>query len=63
MEEKDTAARGNRAAHGHEGKLRSRIFLVVLAGLVPAIVIAALGFYAVTDAHRDDVARLESFHT
>src|SRR5690348_13628939 len=46
--------------HRRKGKLRNRIFLVVLTGLVPAIVVAVLGFYAVTDSHREDVARLES---
>ncbi len=47
-------------SHEHKGKLRIRIFLVILGGLIPAIVIAVLGVYAVKESHREDVARLES---
>ena len=40
--------------------LRNRIFLVILIGLVPIGVAAALGVYAVNNSHNNDVARLES---
>ncbi len=44
----------------HRGKLRNRIFLVILIGLVPIAVAAMLGVSAVNDSHRADVARLEA---
>ncbi len=41
-------------------KLRNRIFLVILVGLVPIAVAVGLGIYTVNSSHREDVARLES---
>ncbi len=43
-----------------KGKLRNRIFIAILIGLIPAAVAAAFGVYAVAASHRADVARLES---
>ena len=43
-----------------KGKLRNRIFLVILIGLVPIVVATALGISAVQSSHREDVARLEA---
>lgn len=45
----------------HKGRLRNKIFIFMLVvGAVPLVVAAALTEYAVTSAHRDDVAKLES---
>lgn len=44
----------------HKRKLRNRIFLVILIGLVPIAVAATLGISAVNDSHRADVAQLEA---
>jgi signal transduction histidine kinase len=43
------------------GKLRNKIFiLMALVGIVPLVVAAVLADYVVTNAHRDDVSKLES---
>ncbi len=44
----------------HKGKLRNRIFLVTLVGLIPIAAAVALGVYAVNTSHREDVSRLEA---
>jgi len=46
--------------HVRKGRIRNRIFFVILIGLVPVVVTAVLGVRAVRDSHRNDVARLES---
>lgn len=49
------------AARNYRGKLRNKtFFLMAVVGIVPIAVAAFLTQYVVTNAHRDDVAKLES---
>lgn len=46
---------------GHKGRLRNKIFFFMLAvGVVPLLIAAVLTEYAVSNAHRSDVAKLEA---